>query len=172
MPIHFFIDPGFRALAMVVYDTREGIQDCGAIFADAGEYAATKKVGGSSRADALFMEHAVDFLNAFAKKYPCTKVFLELPHGGQNFRAVKLLSQVSGVIIGWAKAHDKKLVYYTPEQNKRNATGDLHASKQLMSVAIRKRMPSPFWHKLSDKAAEHVYDAAALIFTARKEHDL
>jgi len=170
---HIFIDPGFRALGVVIYDAvGNSIQDHGALLSDPKDYATAKAALGASKADAEFMEQVAKFLTKFNKKHKPEKVFLELPHGGQSFRAVKMLSQVSGTVIGWATAYGKPMVYYTPERNKKTATGDIHASKELMELAVRRRWPSPLWAQLPDSERNHIVDAAALILAAQAAGDI
>ena len=168
-----FIDPGFRAMGMVIYDSvKDSIVDCGAFISDPQDYALAKEDMGASKADAQFAEMAADYISRFTKKHKLEKVFLELPYGGQNHRSVRMLALVTGDIIGWARAKNLPLVYYSQQKNKSNATGDQHATKELMEIAVRRRWPQPFWSTLSAGEASHICDAAGLILAAIRFGDL
>ena len=172
MPI-LAIDPGFRALGLVVYHPQtDSIMDYGVLISNPKEYTATKKNIGASKADAMFLEAVGVYLNKYAKKYILQKVIVELPGGSKSARAATMLGKVSGVIIGWAIALNKPIVYYTPQRNKKCVTGETYADKTLIEIAVRKRWPSPFWAELKDNEREHVCDAAGLIITAQAHDEL
>jgi len=167
MPI-LCIDPGFRALGLVVYNPAlDAIADYGVLLTDPRDYKKVKKAEGSSKADARFLQEVGRFLSEYARRHRIKRVVLELPHGrGRSYRATSMLAAVGGAVIGWASAKRIPLTYYSPERNKKCAAGDIHADKATVEVAVRKRWPSPFWSELKDKEREHVCDAAALALTA------
>jgi len=165
------IDPGFKALGYAVYDSKkDAFLTWGAVLADPKEYKATKKLAGASKADAFFMTHIADRLTeVYVKHSFIERVIFELPHGGMNFRSVKMLAIVTGTVIGWATAYDLPLSHFTQERNKKCATGDIRASKGTMQLAVRKHWPTADWSSLEDKELEHICDAAGLIIAA--QHD-
>lgn len=162
------VDPGFRALGYVVYDARaDRIVDHGVVTVSASEYKREKKRVGASKADAAFLERAAAALSVCAKKHQLTRMVLELPHGaGRSFRATATLSKAAGMVVGWATAKSIPLLYYSPERCKKCATGDVHADKDAVEVAVRKRWPSAIWSVMRDREREHVCDAAALAMAA------
>jgi len=167
------IDPGFHAIGVAVYSVEaDTILDIDALILDKKVYAKDKKLNGSSAADAHFIESAIEFLNESDLYFVIDWVALELPHGGQNFRSVKMLALISGAIIGWAVAKDKPIKYYTPGFNKKCATGDSRASKELMELAVRQKWSLVDLDGIEDKAVEHICDAVALVFAAKAKGDI
>ena len=170
---HLFIDPGFRAIGIAIYDVpKDNILDVGTLVLDKKVYDRDKKIHGSSKADAHYVECAIKFLNDWSAQHLIEWVGFELPHGGMSFRAVKMLSIISGAVIGWAIAHELPICYYTPGFNKKCATGDTRATKELVAMAVHRRWPLPMWSELDPKISEHIYDAAALIIAAKTRGDI
>jgi Holliday junction resolvasome RuvABC endonuclease subunit len=172
MSIYFCIDPGFRAIGLVVFDSeKDEILNWGALLSPKSEYDDLKGEVGASKADAAFIERIAEWLNAF-DLYDPEIVFMELPSGGQSFRAVKALALVTGAVIGWAKTNGKKLIYYSQGKNKYYATGESNGSKEALQLTVRKTWPTAGWSDLPEKELNHICDAAALILAARGEGDI
>lgn len=167
MAVNFYIDPGFRALGLVVYDTwSETFLVKACYLQDAAVYKHWKDVRGATVADAFVVEKITAFLEKYRRKHHTEHVHMELPHGGQSYNAVRALSIVTGAIIGWAISNNIELHYYTPATNKRACTGNSRAGKLQMEMAARQAWPGQGWGDLEDKEREHICDAACLIITA------
>jgi len=163
------IDPGFRAMGITIYDfNTRTILYGGAYLIDKKDYTIKKKKTGSSKADAWVAESLIIWLNSIVSKYSVNWVIMEIPHGMQGYRPLVTMTIISGAIIGWAIARALPLAYITPEANKKAATGSHRAQKEEMGKRVMKEWKKFNWKALPANEQEHVWDAAALIFSAQQ----
>jgi Holliday junction resolvasome RuvABC endonuclease subunit len=174
MSVDFFIDPGFRATAIVVYDRAEGrFRTWETYHLNEPSYKLIKKGLGTTVADIYHLEKVAKFFQGFKNAYPeAERVFIEAPGGSQSNRASRTLGYVLGLIIGWAKAYKMTVHSYTAFKLKKTLTGDNNASKEAVEEAVRNRWPAVEFDKMSNKDREHICDAMGLIIVAKEEGDL
>ena len=174
MTVDFFIDPGFRATALVVYDRAEArFRTWETYHRNDSSYQLIKKGLGTTVADIYHLEKVAKFLRSFKETYPeAERVFIESPGGSQSNRASRTMGMILGLIIGWTKASGMNVHSYTAFKIKKTLTGKNNASKEEVQEAVQNRWPALDINGMLAKDREHICDAMGLIVVAREEGDL
>lgn len=163
------IDPGFRAMGITIYDfNKKKILYGGAYLIDRKDYLLKKKQNGSTKADAWVAESLMTWLNSIIEQYEINWVVIEIPHGMQGYRPLVTLTIITGAIVGWVIAKAIPIDYITPEANKKNTVGNRSATKEEMGEKVMNRWGKFNWSSLPAEEQEHVWDAAALIYSAEQ----
>ena len=103
---------------------------------------------------------------AFAAAEKARVIFVEVPVGSQNARAMASYGVCIGV-LGSLRTKGMEIIEVTPDENKKIFTGNKNATKQLMIDTAFQLYPDANWPtqggKIIVSKAEHMADAVAAI---------
>lgn len=130
----------------------------------------TGKDGKAKRADddfARFSQHWTE-INAIIKQYDINIIFGEIPSGSRDVRAAFAFGGVTAMLAGLGQKYTVKTV--TPSEVKVAATGNRHADKEDVIVAMHKLYPDAPWITSKRSNKMDIATAKGLYLTNDNEH--